>query len=351
MATIDKQILLIICSIGALNGLLIALYFFFVARPRKKHHIFLGGLLLALIVRILKPLLFNFFPYSFDKNIYLTIAITSSILIGPLLYQYVYHYTGKGPNKAHWKYHIGLNLLPISLICFFFPYWKHPDLWTNYLSPILLIQRITYLILTGFLIKKTSGLFSLQGEVYSKEVGRWVRIIFWGNVLIVGTYKLIFAGLGSFILGALLFSFFLYLLIFLLMASTNERNTIIHQPLPKYGGRVIIKDIALTTLDRLYTLLNREEIYCNPNLKMNRVAQKIGVNPHHLSQVINERLGKNFNQLINEYRINKAKELILKKHEFTLEAIGYECGFRAKSTFFATFKKITGTTPLKFKKN
>jgi AraC-like DNA-binding protein len=61
-------------------------------------------------------------------------------------------------------------------------------------------------------------------------------------------------------------------------------------------------------------------------------------------------LGKSFTNLINEYRIEKAKELLETENNFTVEGIGYESGFNSKSTFFTTFKKITGKTPTEYQK-
>jgi AraC-like DNA-binding protein len=66
--------------------------------------------------------------------------------------------------------------------------------------------------------------------------------------------------------------------------------------------------------------------------------------------LLNDNLGKSFALFINEYRIEEAKHLLKENNSFTLEAIGFEAGFSSKSTFYATFKKVTGQTPSEFKK-
>ncbi|MEM6699288.1 MAG: helix-turn-helix domain-containing protein, partial [Bacteroidota bacterium] len=59
---------------------------------------------------------------------------------------------------------------------------------------------------------------------------------------------------------------------------------------------------------------------------------------------------KTFSLYINEYRIKAACELLRTHHQFTLEGIGYEVGFRSKSNFYASFKKLKGCTPSQFVK-
>ena len=67
-------------------------------------------------------------------------------------------------------------------------------------------------------------------------------------------------------------------------------------------------------------------------------------------KLINDNLHKNFTDYINEYRIEEAKQLIQDNSLYTIEAIGNQSGFNSKSAFYKAFKKITNTTPAKFKK-
>ncbi len=63
-----------------------------------------------------------------------------------------------------------------------------------------------------------------------------------------------------------------------------------------------------------------------------------------------KKLGSSFLELINKYRIEEAKSLILDpKLNETIEGIGYSVGFNSKSTFHSAFKRITGQTPSEFK--
>ncbi len=117
----------------------------------------------------------------------------------------------------------------------------------------------------------------------------------------------------------------------------------------KYSDKKIDDDKAKTLLSKLNTLMLEEKLYANANLKSSDIAKKMQLSVHQISQLLNDNLGKNFSRFINEYRIEESKKMLQTNTNLTLEAIGYECGFNSKSTFFTTFKKITGTTPAAYR--
>ncbi|WP_373517011.1 helix-turn-helix domain-containing protein [Pricia sp.] len=106
-------------------------------------------------------------------------------------------------------------------------------------------------------------------------------------------------------------------------------------------------------IDKFQHLIREKELYMNPELKQSNVAEMMGITSNHLSKVLNEFKSISFNDLINELRIEKAKEFLLDEEfdRYTHTAIGLESGFNSKSTFFKAFKKHTGTTPSDFKKS
>lgn len=96
----------------------------------------------------------------------------------------------------------------------------------------------------------------------------------------------------------------------------------------------------------------RNTPYLNPDLSLRDLATQIEVHPNHLSWLLNNAIGKNFNEFINQYRVEafktKAKEPINKN--VTIEGIAYEAGFNSKTVFNTYFKKATGITPKQFLK-
>ena len=90
--------------------------------------------------------------------------------------------------------------------------------------------------------------------------------------------------------------------------------------------------------------------YLHPDLKLNDLAKAIDCSPHDVSQVINQNLKKSFNDFINAYRIEAVKGCLANPayERYTLLAIGQQCGFRSKASFYRAFKKLTGETPHDF---
>ncbi|MDP4277344.1 MAG: helix-turn-helix domain-containing protein [Bacteroidota bacterium] len=90
--------------------------------------------------------------------------------------------------------------------------------------------------------------------------------------------------------------------------------------------------------------------YLNPELNMTRLSEALQVPKHQLTEVLSTVFSKNFFQFVNEYRVEAVKNRLSSEKNYSIEAIGYECGFNSKSSFFTVFKQLTGMTPLQFKK-
>ena len=98
---------------------------------------------------------------------------------------------------------------------------------------------------------------------------------------------------------------------------------------------------------KLLRLMQEEKIYEDPELSLTQVAKQLQSNPSFISMVVNRGFVLNFNDFVNQFRIEAVKEM-LKKGEHkkqTLLGIAYECGFNSKATFNRAFKKVTGLTP------
>lgn len=101
---------------------------------------------------------------------------------------------------------------------------------------------------------------------------------------------------------------------------------------------------------KILTLIEQDKLYLNPELTLTDFAQRLQTHSKLVSAVINEAFDKNFNDFVNEYRVNIFKEKVndAKLKHLTLLAIAFECGFNSKSTFNRAVKKATGEMPSAF---
>ena len=339
---VSRELLFFFSGLGAFNGFLLSFYFIFWAKPKSLSNQFLGIFLLMLSVRVLKSVFFYFNPdlaYPF-----LQLGLTGCFFIGPFLYFYFASVASqKETSTLRWKEHLYVLTPVILFINILFPFETNIGLWRTYL-----IKGIYYV----WLMYSIAALYQVR-NIFQKVVqktGKIDRFDFWllsiwiGNILILFAY--LFCGIGSYILGALLFSFLFYILVILLFYRFQKvPYSIPHKQ--KYGRKKIENSEELIL--RLNDMMESEKLYRNPLLKLQGLATRLHILPHTLSQLLNENLEKGFSQYLNEYRIKEACKIIMEDNNLKFETIGYDVGYNSKSTFYSAFKKITGTTPAKFR--
>ncbi len=101
------------------------------------------------------------------------------------------------------------------------------------------------------------------------------------------------------------------------------------------------------------TYMKKSEAFLNTELTIVDLAEKLKMHPKRISTSINTISNQNFNSYVNELRIKKAQRILnnAHAHNYSIEGIGQEVGFHSKSAFYAAFKKVTGTTPTRFKED
>ncbi|RIV71334.1 helix-turn-helix transcriptional regulator [Flagellimonas aequoris] len=111
------------------------------------------------------------------------------------------------------------------------------------------------------------------------------------------------------------------------------------------------QEIFRQVLDRIQDHMVKSRCFTKEDLTIVDVSEAIHEHPRRISQSINSLLGTNFNNYINSFRVEYAKELFSSDQykNLSIEGIGMEAGFHSKSTFYAAFKKIEGTTPAKLR--
>ncbi|MFM2361796.1 MAG: hypothetical protein RLZZ316_698 [Bacteroidota bacterium] len=106
----------------------------------------------------------------------------------------------------------------------------------------------------------------------------------------------------------------------------------------------LLNNAALQTLVQY---MQQQKPYLDEALSLTQLALQIKMPSTELSKLINTGTSQNFNDFINEYRVNEVIEKLKanEHHAQTFLGIAYDCGFNSKATFNRAFKKHTGLTP------
>ena len=98
---------------------------------------------------------------------------------------------------------------------------------------------------------------------------------------------------------------------------------------------------------KIENLMAENCLFTNPELTLADVAKELQTNVSLISKTINQGFKMNFNDFVNNYRIEEVKKSFEKgdHKKSTLLGIAFDCGFNSKATFNRAFKKNTGFSP------
>lgn len=120
----------------------------------------------------------------------------------------------------------------------------------------------------------------------------------------------------------------------------------------KYQRSKIDKSEAEKISRQLKAYMKEKKPYLKADLTMGDVAKGIGCSTHSLSQVFSQYLNMTYYDFIADYRIQEFKDLLKDpgNKRLTITALSEKCGFRSRTSFVTSFKKITGMTPKEYMK-
>lgn len=123
--------------------------------------------------------------------------------------------------------------------------------------------------------------------------------------------------------------------------------------IPEEDANTPTKSYSPEDLDHVKNLMEIENAYLDPELNLSDLAKMAKMTRGQLSEIINSGFGKNFNDFVNEYRVEAFKSMLKEeKHEqLSLLGIAQECGFNSKATFNRVFKKLTTYSPTEYLKS
>jgi AraC-like DNA-binding protein len=120
----------------------------------------------------------------------------------------------------------------------------------------------------------------------------------------------------------------------------EEESKAVRQGRSLLGG--IDVDSKLGELDRA---MREAQLFRDSELSLEQLAERAGLNPHQLSELLNSSAKKTFPEYVTQYRVEQAMRDLAEPGGKTILDIAFSCGFNAKSTFNEAFRKATGLTP------
>ena len=118
---------------------------------------------------------------------------------------------------------------------------------------------------------------------------------------------------------------------------------------PFVVSKSINPETVLETLMTLEKIVFQDRMFLNPELSLSDVVKATGIPQKTISAVLNQHVGKSFNEFVNQYRVEEVKKRLLESQpHLTITGIAFECGFNSQATFQRTFKQFTGVSPTEF---
>jgi AraC-like DNA-binding protein len=146
---------------------------------------------------------------------------------------------------------------------------------------------------------------------------------------------------------------FIIVLTYLALGQSRLQFANTGQPVTSHGKyyRSGLRDhTAQYYLDKLNRLMATEQYFLESDLSLQSLADRLKISPHHLSQILNEKLEKSFYDYVNEQRVEYASQLLLREPQRSVTDIAFQSGYNSKNSFHNAFKRHTGTTPSDYRR-
>ncbi len=362
--------------ISALHGFLFCFIMLFSKYRKNKSILFINLLVLVISLNNLQSWILAkdfFIEYFFLDYVH----IPWHFLIAPFFYMFLIHYLeihAKSKNLLKIVLPVFLSIISIRIgFVSFFSNQNTADIahlfekYTSFEEIFSLVVSLTIFIYSFHILSRKEKLFS---KILTYDNLKWIYTFFK-----LGLFTYIFWIVAMAITVALDFKEFIYsyyplrilttVLIYwigyqaiLQLRLLKDRKGLREQLHAKEkmvsksqqtGDESSTQRVLFNQID---DYVRTEQIYTEPKLTVEFVANQLDLNPSKVSQLIKQFAHRNFNDFMNEHRINLAKDLLRNQayQQYTITSIGLESGFNSRSAFYHTFKKHTGLTPSAYQK-
>lgn len=379
MVPIRLDIFTAIILLGTVQGLFLSVFFFLKRREAGLANVILGGLVLTFTIFSVDIFL-GYSGYMAQLPHSVDFSEPLNFVMGPLVFLYTVVLIS-GQEKLQRNQYLHFLVAFFYLVyCFFFflqpvdykfnayidayypdfPRRSVPTSWDE--DPLHIKKHVDVLqflhtgIYVFFSVKMLGAAQSLSSVSQRVQDIRWLKIVLYGFCLgmgIIFLIKFVFfeRDLGEYLI-ALTLMLMLYSFSFYVMSNSRFFS---RKPLAskgKYEKSVFPEARVAEAVSNLRQLMETDQPYLSPNFSLSELAEKSGLSSHAVSQLLNAHIQQNFYEFTASYRVEAAKALLADPSNLSksIEVIAEEVGYFSKSSFNTAFKKQTGTTPAKFRK-
>jgi AraC-like DNA-binding protein len=380
----SENILFFVCGLGMLQGILLAALVNFHAKSDRSVNKYLALYIVTISIVLAFPFTVRIFHWH--NSFYL---VNIPFLTGPFLYLYLRSFKEEVTFRKSWPHFLPFAVF-FAVAYFNMKYFaeKYPDtavvpaealqypvtVFANYIkfAHSLIYYFISYRTLRSYQ-RSILHLFSDTSRIDL----HWASLLVHGFLVILGTGILMFSLMLRFpehfnmiLLSNLAVATpYIYIItykgvmqptIWQIQPGMNKETVqeemqeaeVIELPKtdvekPKYQKTGLPANKIEEIITKVISEMELGKIYRAPELTLQQLADKLEYPSYQVSQAINDGLKKNFYDLVNGYRVEEAKRLLMnpKSRNYTILSVGLDAGFNSKTTFNTVFKKFTGMTP------
>lgn len=123
----------------------------------------------------------------------------------------------------------------------------------------------------------------------------------------------------------------------------RKRHKPIAESLPDSQAPATPSDEEL--MQRICQFLEQDQHYLQSRLRLTDVATSLNISVSTVTNVLAQQRGTTFAQLVGEYRVRHAQQLLREQPDMKIVIVSSQAGFTSETTFFRTFKAVTGLSP------
>ena len=123
-------------------------------------------------------------------------------------------------------------------------------------------------------------------------------------------------------------------------------------PADERQGFQLDEEVCKNLMERIIGIMRQDDVITQCEFTIRKLAELASTRERYISYVLNNYMHKNFNTLLNEYRIEKARHILADAdvmRNLTVEGVAMSLGFKSRSNFANIFKKLTGLTPSEYR--